>query len=106
MIKAERAIIDGNDGVRVNINGNGRDLLFEAMSACEGIAQLFADQKEDEQKLIELGCKILRGEVTNDQWQDELHEITHEKLDLKKFLGDFADFLKGLVEKEEDGLEC
>jgi len=106
MIKVEQINKDGNKGCQVSITGNGRDLVFEAMSACEGIQQLFADKGEDAQKLTELACKILRGEVANDQWQEELHEITHEKLDVKKFLEGFADFLKGLADKEEDGLEC
>ena len=106
MIKVEHINKDGNEGVDVNITGNGRDLMFEAMSACEGMQQLFADKGEDKQKLTELACKILRGEVTNYQWQEELHEITHDKLDMKKFLEGFADFLKGLADKEEDGPEC
>lgn len=74
MIKVETMKHEnGGEGASVAVTGNTKDLLFEAMSALEGIRQLFEDREHaDEYKKI--GCGILSGEMHN-AW----HEVYREK---------------------------
>ena len=123
MIKAETMNRGtDNEGVSVSVSGDAKDLLFEAMSALEGIRRLF-DGREHAEEYKEIGCGILRGELDNDAWKDKLYPIMKEEFSAASIVKELASgelsengrkFLKGFMEwlgskidgNEEDTLEC
>lgn len=117
MIKVETMKHEnGEEGATVSVSGNVKDLLFEAMSALEGIRQLF-DDREHAGEYKKIGCGILSGELDNDAWQDKVHDVIKEEfsgsgsaiiklLNDKDFLKGFAEWLQAKIDDQEETLEC